>query len=204
MKRSPAAETRTYHHGDLRTALLDAAEAILSEGGAEGFTLREAARRAGVSPAAPAHHFGNVAGLLAAVAVLGFEELSDAMEAAEAAAGDDAGARLEAICRAYVTFALRRPGRFRVTFGPASRPGEVADPALVPAARRAYGILHRVSAAALPGEGDAAGGAVFAWSLVHGIATLLVDGRLDFLSGRAGGAKVAETFLPVVLARLRG
>ncbi|WP_291820351.1 helix-turn-helix domain-containing protein, partial [Bosea sp. (in: a-proteobacteria)] len=75
-----------YHHGDLRQAMIDAAEAVLAERGVGGFTLRECARRAGVSAAAPAHHFGNLAGLLTAVATLGFDGLSDAMDAAAARA----------------------------------------------------------------------------------------------------------------------
>jgi len=65
-----------YHHGDLRAALIGATEALLAERGIEGFTLREAARRAGVSAAAPMHHFGSAAGLLTEVATLGFEELT--------------------------------------------------------------------------------------------------------------------------------
>ena len=65
-----------YHHGDLRQAMIEAAEAVLAEKGVGGFTLRECARRAGVSPAAPAHHFGNLVGLLTAIATLGFDDLS--------------------------------------------------------------------------------------------------------------------------------
>ena len=79
MKKTPSPEERLpdrYHHGDLKTALIRAADEILAEHGLEGFSLRAAARRAGVSAAAPAHHFGDTAGLLSEVAVLGFDELA--------------------------------------------------------------------------------------------------------------------------------
>ena len=76
MAKGEAGERDGYHHRGLRLALINAADAILRERGIEGFTLREAARRAGVSAAAPGHHFGNSAGLLTEVAILGFEELT--------------------------------------------------------------------------------------------------------------------------------
>ena len=75
---------RAYHHGALREALIDAAESILEERGVEGFSLREAARRAGVSPAAPGHHFGDARGLLTAVATRAFRDFGDALEAGDA------------------------------------------------------------------------------------------------------------------------
>lgn len=170
---------RSYHHGDLRVALIAAAEEILAERGAEGFTLRECARRAGVSPAAPAHHFGNAAGLLCAIATLGFDELSEAMEAALDRAPDES--RLRAIAEAYVRFAQHRPGRFRVTFGSATRPRQHGDAGLVRAGERAFAILEREARLAVPGDAGL-GTTVFVWSVVHGLANLLLDGRLDFLA----------------------
>src|SRR5271166_4254243 len=105
-----------YHHGALKDALVEASEAILLERGVAGLTLRAVARRVGVSPAAPAHHFGDVAGLLTEVAARGFEALSQALRAAEADAGADPAARLDAQGRAYVAFALRHPARVRLMF----------------------------------------------------------------------------------------
>lgn len=102
-----------YHHGDLRSARLHAAQTLLEEHGVAGFTLAECARRAGVSKTAPSHHFANVGGLLGAIATMGIDELADRMEAALAPAGADASARLRAIATAYVDFALDRPERFR-------------------------------------------------------------------------------------------
>ena len=104
-------ETHTpYHHGALREALILATESLLAERGAEAFSLREVARRAGVSPAAPAHHFGDASGLLTAVATSGFEALSAALEAGDAKGGGDARAALRGQGQAYVRFALQHPG----------------------------------------------------------------------------------------------
>src|SRR3974390_2682001 len=101
-KRKPLAQARrgrakpkaplrrdAYHHGALRQSLIAATEAIILERGVDGFTLREAARRAGVSPAAPAHHFGDARGLLSEVATLGFKEFGEALRAADEKAGVD-------------------------------------------------------------------------------------------------------------------
>lgn len=189
-----------YHHGDLRQAMIDAAEAVLAEKGVDGFTLRECARRAGVSPAAPAHHFGNLVGLLTAVATLGFDELSDAMEAAVAAAVANGGDRLAAIADAYLATALARPGRFRVVFG---RLGlKRGDDALMRAGLRAFGILVRETKLALGREvtddpltrlpssysEDADLGAIlFVWSLTHGFSTMLIDGQLSPFEAQPGG-----------------
>ncbi|OYW97679.1 MAG: hypothetical protein B7Z14_17010 [Bosea sp. 32-68-6] len=158
-----------YHHGDLRQAMIDAAEAVLAERGVGGFTLRECARRAGVSPAAPAHHFGNLAGLLTAVATLGFDGLSDAMEAAAARASATGGCRLAAICRAYLETALARPGRFRVVFPPGPLPSETAK---------------------APDFAEI----LLAWSVTHGFTTLLIDGQFDFLVGEDGGEDLLALF----------
>ena len=97
---------RGYHHGDLRQALIAAAEQLVVERGVDGFTLREAARRAGVSPAAPAHHFKDMRGLLTAVAHLGFRDFADALEAADRRGGADPQSRLRAQGAAYVALSL--------------------------------------------------------------------------------------------------
>ena len=120
VKTSPASDAGAvlrkgdqYHHGALRAALLTAAEAIIGERGIDGFSLREAARRAGVSPAAPQHHFGDARGLLTALATAGFAQLADALAAADAAAGPDREARTRAQATAYVAFALAGPRALR-------------------------------------------------------------------------------------------
>ena len=105
-----------YHHGDLRHALIEATESLLAERGPESFSLREVARRAGVSPAAPAHHFGDASGLLTAVAALGFDALAQALRAAETRGGRDPLKRLREQGVGYVEFATRHPARFRLMF----------------------------------------------------------------------------------------
>lgn len=199
-----------YHHGALRQAMIAAAEEVLAERGLGGFTLRECARRAGVSPAAPAHHFGNLTGLLTAIATLGFDDLATAMEAAVAAAQAERRSRLAAIARAYVETALANPGRFRVVFG--QRGMDRQDPAFRAAATRAFSILVRevrLSRGLAPPSSQQEKPAaealapdlpevLLAWSAVHGFATLLIDGALDFLA--ANGSR--EAFLEAHAARL--
>jgi AcrR family transcriptional regulator len=104
----------TYHHGDLRAALIKAADEIIAEGGIEAFSLRAAAQRAGVSPAAPAHHFGSAKGLLTEVALLAFERLDRYLEEVEDT--DDVVANVRALSLAFVTFTLDHPGHFRLMF----------------------------------------------------------------------------------------
>jgi AcrR family transcriptional regulator len=210
----PSPERGGYHHGDLRHAMIEAAEAVLAEKGIAGFTLRECARRAGVSPAAPAHHFGNIAGLLTVIATLGFDDLSDAMEAAAAAASAAGESRLAAIGRAYLETAIARPGRFRVVFG--RRELRKDDPELQRAGSRAFGILvneTRAHRARLDGPvsgeppADTAKAPDFAeilfvWSVPHGFATLLIDGQFDFLVGEGGRAALIELFSRQLMAML--
>ncbi len=200
MKTTDQTALRGYHHGDLRQAMIEAAEALLAEKGLSGFTLRECARRAGVSPAAPAHHFGNLAGLLTAIATLGFDDLSEAMEQAAIKASQAGESRLAAIARAYLGVALARPGRFRVVFGQRGLDWDAPD--FKRAASRAFGVLVAETRAHLSG-GPAGPAAppiappdaacapdlpliLFVWSVTHGFSTLLIDGQLDFLAGEAG------------------
>ena len=189
-----------YHHGDLRQAMIDAAEAVLAEKGVGGFTLRECARRAGVSPAAPAHHFGNLVGLLTAIATLGFDDLSLEMESAVAKARASGSDRLAAICEAYLAVALARPGRFRVAFGRLGLKNN--DEELRRAAIRAFGILVRETKLALghavdadvltrlpssyTGDEDIAE-ILFVWSVTHGFSTMLIDGQLAPLEMQPDG-----------------
>lgn len=205
-----------YHHGDLRQAMIDAAEAVLAERGVGGLTLRECARRAGVSAAAPAHHFGNLAGLLTAVATLGFDDLSDAMEAAALRASAAGESRLSAICRAYLETALARPGRFRVVFG--RRELDKEDPEMQRAGARAFAILvnetraHRAGLPAPPPglmPSDTARATdfaeiLFAWSVTHGFTTLFIDGQFDFLIDETERAGMVGLFAQRLMALLIG
>lgn len=151
----------TYHHGDLRRQVLAAAVEVIAERGVAAVSLRDLARRAGVSHAAPAHHFTNRTGLLTALATEGFRRLGEALAGADGLA--DMGV-------AYVRFALAHPAHFRVMFD--SDLLNPDDPDLA-AARTATREQLRAGVAGLP---DTA--ALAAWSLAHGFATLRLDGNV--------------------------
>lgn len=183
---SPATGRTAYHHGALRQALIDATELLLAERGAEGFSLREVARRSGVSPAAPAHHFGDAQGLLSAVATLAFDGLAEALEAGNRRGGDDPLARLREQGIGYVEFALRFPGRFglmfckgwRQTCAGLQRSADAAFALLEDGVRDLYGVPR---GAALDAAQHRA--VLSTWSVVHGFAHLAIDGQLDRLAG---------------------
>jgi len=169
----------TYHHGNLRPALIAAARALLDEGGASAVGLREAARRVGVSPTATYRHFRDKDALLAAVAAQGFREFAAAL--AEAGRG---GEPLSAMGAAYVDFALARPGMFRLMFSPLLAERAI-DAELRAAAEEAFAQLRRgVESRAAGGEGVEAA-AIAAWSLVHGLSHLILDGVLPKESAEA-------------------
>jgi AcrR family transcriptional regulator len=129
---------KTYHHGNLRESLLLAAEATLAQRGVHGTKLRDVAKAAGVSHAAPYHHFASLNELLAAVAERGFIALGDAMEHASSAA--DPQERLLQIGQAYVHCAQAQPARFRLMFAPQLTQA-ASYPALQVASQRAFGLL---------------------------------------------------------------
>jgi AcrR family transcriptional regulator len=184
---------KSYHHGNLREVLLEAAIRLISEVGPAGFTLREVARRAGVSHNAPYRHFRDRDDLMATVATQGFRELTQAMLRA---AEDGSGALdcLKLAGLAYVKFALRRPERFTVMFdAPTSVKTKRADS--TEAAEQAFGtLLTFVKSCQDEGQlpsGDPGQFALLAWSMVHGVAKLAIAGRLPYRS-RAGIVKFAE------------
>lgn len=152
-----------YHHGDLRRAILTAAVEAITAGGSANVSLRDLARRAGVSHAAPIHHFGDKAGVLTALAEEGFDLLAEEL----AAAGDD----FAEMGVAYVRFAVAHQAHFEVMFRPDTHHRD--DPALSAARSRAGAALSR-------GAGSTAGDytEVAAWSLMHGFATLWLTGAL--------------------------
>jgi AcrR family transcriptional regulator len=168
-----------YHHGDLRQALIDAAEAILLEQGAQAFTLRECARRAGVSHAAPAHHFGDTRGLLTALAAAGFDRMADLMEKHHAKSRGNASARLTAVGQAYIDFAVRHRAHFQLMF---SHDRLNADDASLQRAGGRTGqmlsqaLIEVMTERGLPPD-DLPQRMLLAWSAVHGFATLVLEGQ---------------------------
>ncbi|NUR46698.1 MAG: TetR/AcrR family transcriptional regulator [Hamadaea sp.] len=157
-----------YHHGDLRRTIVTAAVAAIGESGLDGWSLRELARRAGVSHAAPAYHFGDKAGVLTAIAAEGFGLLADALEEAQT---DFLAAGV-----AYVGFAVGHPVHFSVMFQPALyRPD---DEALRAAETRAGEVLRRGAAAVPDSPARPEHLTQAAWSIAHGFASLWISGAL--------------------------
>ncbi len=188
-------------HDDAGSRLIDAAVALLAERGPAGFSLREAARRADVSHAAPGYLFGDVRGLLTRVALQSNDRLTAAMERARRRHSGDPSAALRAIGRAYVRFALQRPAEFRNLFGDAI---DADDPAIAHARIeggtpliRALGELHPE---ADPDSPAFAGRLLLAWASVHGVAALAVNERIP--GGRGATRAVVEQVLDEVVAAL--
>ena len=183
----PANTRRAYHHGELRKALIAAGEHLIATEGLEGFSLRACAKKVGVSPAAPAHHFGNAAGLLEAIAVDGFDYLSERMAiAADERQSSTPSAKLAAMARAYVDFAIERPGSFKVTFGRTVRPSASTNEDLRAASDRAFELMAAEIRRTDPTVDlkEFLPRALFVWSFVHGLASLLSDQRMGFLEQR--------------------
>lgn len=186
-----ASSRSSYHHGDLRRALIDATAALIEDEGPSGFSLRKVARSAGVSPGAPSHHFGDSRGLLTAVAVEGFKRLIESWEDIEP--GLDPYQRLVAHARCYVDFAIRCPGYMAVMFRKDLIDG--ADEACRSAGSQAY---DGISTAVRDAMGDSSGVDVDCatktiWATCHGLADLYAgkgdaledDPALDHVVDRA-------------------
>jgi AcrR family transcriptional regulator len=193
-------EARAYHHGDLRAALIAAAEAVIAERGVDGFSLRETARRAGVSAAAPGHHFRDARGLLTAVAAAAFRDFGDALAVADE--GADRTARIRAMGFAYVRFALAAPARFDLMWRRPLLDGD--DEELAAAGARAFTILDQAARGADAAHDSPADPAlapsIAAWSIVHGFARLALEGAFGSEEGAA--ERAAEALLPKVLDHL--
>lgn len=173
-----AAAPQPYHHGDLRAALLEAGEAELAERGIEAFSLRGVARRAGVSHAAPAHHFGDAGGLLTALATEAFRRFVQRQQRRQSKAPTDPLSQLVAAGQGYIDFALEHPALFRLMFS-SGRPSFDA-PELVEAANAAFDKLERDVKALRPDMTIA--DVQIVWSLTHGLADLLNGGRMKSLA----------------------
>jgi AcrR family transcriptional regulator len=174
----------SYHHGDLRAACLRAARELLEENGSGGLSLRAVARRAGVSPTAPYRHYADRDALVSAVAAAGYRELAGYLVAAHPSpsAPDD----LAAVAVAYVRFALDHSALFRVMFADPCDPSSDERAGATAAISEYVGTIVRH---AFPGADlDALSTAV--WGLVHGLAFLHLDGKLDTSAPDAVTARV--------------
>ncbi|MCK1394877.1 TetR-like C-terminal domain-containing protein [Bradyrhizobium sp. 1] len=203
-RRPAAAKAETpYHHGALREALLEAAERVLERDGLSGLTLRAVAREAGVSHAAPTHHFGDLTGLLSELAAVGFRQFNAAM-ASSCDAATTPLARALARPKAYVAYAQAHPGMYGIMFRTErldySRPSlnEAAEASFAGLAN-AIGMMRQeqISGDALTLNQGAA--IARAWSMVHGFTMLLLDGRLEDILGRLPEGTTPERLFETML-----
>ena len=193
----------TYHHGDLRTALIKAADEIIAEAGIEAFSLRAAAQRAGVSPAAPAHHFGSAKGLLTEVALLGFERADQYIE--NAGHSSDLVTDVRAVSLAFVTFVLDHPGHFRLMF----RNDLVnrSDPRFASLSKRPGMRLSRAVLAYRgkpdpnPNSFEDAADMLYGLSTLHGLAHLVLEEKAAHFFRNANSENFVREFLPRVIER---
>ena len=169
---------RPYHHGNLRRTVIDTAMAMLHESRNWQFTLREVARRAGVSHAAPYRHFPDKAALLSEMTLLGFDRLREALTAAKPARPQSIRDEFLTVARAYVRFGTSNPALYRLMFG--GDEGKAADVHLNERALAAFGVLlellERGQAEGVLRKRDVRGQAAACWALMHGITMLTIDG----------------------------
>jgi len=171
---------RGYHHGNLKQALVDATLVLLTEKGPQGFTMAEAAKAAGVSPAAPYRHFSGKEAMIAEAARQGFEIFADLMEFAYQSGAPSALAAFEATGRAYLAFARKHPGHYIAMFESGLRIN--ADPELARASDRAMAVLSRAAdrlLARLPEAQRPPASMVtqHIWAMSHGVVELFARGE---------------------------
>jgi AcrR family transcriptional regulator len=174
----------TYHHGDLAAACVRAAMELLEEGGTGALSLRAVARRAGVSPTAPYRHYANHDALRSAVAAIGYGELAEHLAAAHPAPSTPD--ELASVAVAYVRFALQRPALFRVMFG---EPCEAGNGERAEAAAAVSEYVCAIVRRTFP-DADPEALATAVWGLVHGLAMLHLDGKLDAADPGAADTRV--------------
>lgn len=204
IKRAKPRKRTTYHHGDLRAALIQAADELIATAGIEGFSLRAAAQRAGVSQSAPAHHFGSARGLLTEVALLAYKRLDDYL--GQAGHSADVMQDMRALSLAFVRFAVDHPGHFRLMFRhdlvdrehpryeeTRLKPGTRFDAAVAAYHGKAGMDLDRFEDAA-----DFFG----AMSTMHGLAHLVLAEKGTHLFGHGTAREFVENDLPRVLERM--
>jgi AcrR family transcriptional regulator len=203
VRRGRAPDNSPYHHGALHDALLKAAERVLERDGLAGLTLRAVAREAGVSHAAPTHHFGDLTGLVSELAAIGFRQFNSAMVEA-GARGTTVLEKGMARAKAYIGYAQAHPGMYGLMFR--TERLDMSRPSLHEAASAAFAGLagsigesrhERIEEEKL--SLDQAAAIARAWSLVHGFTLLLLDGRLSDILRRLPKGTTAEMLLDAML-----
>ena len=204
MAACPDKADRAYHHGDLHEALLLAAKRVAEREGLAGLTLRAVAREAGVSHAAPAHHFGDITGLLSELAAIGFQRFRAAMSEAAEKAKSTGTSEGEARAKAYVGFARNNACMFQLMFR--AEKLDYQRPMLREASIQAFENLARAVGAkrheeVSPTHLTLAQAAEIArlWSMVHGFALLYLDGRLHNIMAGLPAGTTEETLLAAML-----
>ena len=186
-KKSPG----SYHHGELRASLIEAADIILQRDGADALSLRAIAAEVGVSHMAPYSHFKNKKELIEAVTDMGFEQLADAMTAAAKRDGTDKDLVLT-YGAAYLEFAIGNPQLYRLMLGQIESRGRkkasiekvaLSNPNLSQSIKRPFKLLHSAFAATLSDEEQVANKALGAWALVHGLSALAIEERIVIPQG---------------------
>lgn len=172
---------RTYHHGDLKNALIAAGLDILSKNGVSALSLRSVAQRVGVSHAAPYAHFADKQALIAAISTAGYERLYEAMRAVAAAHEDDPGRQLVEAGWAYVQFGLDDPAHFKVTLSGVVEK-EQDYPAFVEVSKKSFrqvvAIVQACQAKGILPSGEPDLVAVAVWSMMHGLVSLLLENQI--------------------------
>lgn len=189
---------KNYHHGDLLQALIDAALDLIAEKDVTNVSLREIARRVGVSHTAPYRHFADKEALLAAVAQEGFQRFNQAIEAAIQSVGDPLE-QLERGCLTYIRYAVKHPSRYRIMFGAYGANLGKADRAMVETAKQAYlpfaDAIARGQTRGIFREGNPEQMARTVWALMHGLAMLLIGGQLADSDNENAIASVSRSTL---------
>jgi AcrR family transcriptional regulator len=196
---------KPYHHGDLKPAVLAAAEKILELEGVDALTLRAVARMVGVSHTAPKNHFGDLGGLLSELAAVGYRRFGAALSAAMERAGVEPRQRMKAMGLAYVAFARAYPGMFLLMYR--SDRLDMNSSSLRDAIEDTRQSLRDATTSVAPSVPlpplQLAARATASWALVHGFAMLLLDGRLRHTLASLPGKPDAETLLDAVLEATR-
>lgn len=192
---------KSYHHGDLASELLKAAEHELSENGIEAFSLRAVAKRAGVSHGAPAHHFKDVRGLLTALAAQGYERIIEAQHKRQHSAKADPESQLIASGLGYIDFAVQNPALFRLMFS--SEKPDRNDDNFAAVANFAFDKLaadiENVLGANPYSDPIAMRDVMASWAIVHGLAELMISGRME---RPMGFAKIANAEQDAILREI--